>query len=71
MPRSKFDTLEMRTIELGFQDWSVGDGQFGSFNEFSAEGNEFYYTKKDIDGKLCMFYYRPKTERLDVIIFYH
>ena len=28
-------------------------------------------TQKDEKGKLCAFYYRPKTERLDVIIFYH
>ena len=71
MPRARFDALMARTDELGFTEWTEGDGQFGSFSEFSWDNNKLYHTEKDEAGKLCLFYYRPKTERLDVIIFYH
>jgi hypothetical protein len=71
MASSKFESFKVETSKIGFQDWVVGDGQFGSFNEFSVEGNELYYSKKEEIGKLCLIYYRPKTETLDVIIFYH
>jgi len=71
MPLANFDALKMKTKELGFEEWVEGDGGFGSFNEFSWDNNKLYYTKKYKDSKSCFFYYRPKTERLDVIIFYH
>ena len=71
MPLSNFNAFKTQTKELGFGEWIKGDGQFGSFSEFSRDSDKLYYTKKDKDGKLCLFYYRPKTERLDAIIFYH
>jgi len=69
LPLSNFDAFKMQTRELGFEEWVEGSGQFGSFNEFSRDNNKLYYTKKYKDSKSCLFYYRPKTERLDVIIF--
>jgi hypothetical protein len=72
MPVSKFDALKMRTSDLGFAEWSATDGgHFGSFNEYGWGDDKLYYTKKYEHGKSCLFYYRPKTEKLDVVIFYH
>ena len=70
MPSSRFEEFIAYTTASGFQKWEPGDGQFGSFNEYSTDDNPLLYTKKRVGREhLCLFYYRPKAEVLNVIVF--
>jgi hypothetical protein len=70
MPSVNFLAFKNYTAELGFPDWKLGEGQFGSFTESSEAGNELFYTEKPVNPDVsCLLFYRPRTETLNVIVF--
>jgi hypothetical protein len=71
LKRSEFDTFKILADGAGFSLWKPQGGQYGSFNEESNISNPLFYSEKQLGTCKTMLFYRPSTETLDAVTFYH